>query len=107
MRSYRRMAGTFGQSVGIAGSTASEERQERSERLSQVTYEELLEGRVAYGTPEMVAAKLTRLRSVLGVTGIIMEPNVGGYNPPERVLNSIRLFAQEVAPQLRAGTHAA
>jgi hypothetical protein len=30
-----------------------------------------------------------------------MEPNVGGYNPPERVLNSIRLFAQEVVPQLQ------
>jgi alkanesulfonate monooxygenase SsuD/methylene tetrahydromethanopterin reductase-like flavin-dependent oxidoreductase (luciferase family) len=103
MRSYRRMAGTFGRSVGRAGTTASEERQERSERLSQVSYEELLTGRVAYGTPEMVAEKLAHLRDTLGVAGVIMEPNVGGYNPPERVLNSIRLFAQEVVPQLRQG----
>jgi alkanesulfonate monooxygenase SsuD/methylene tetrahydromethanopterin reductase-like flavin-dependent oxidoreductase (luciferase family) len=101
MRSYRRMAGTFGRSVGIAGATASEERQERSERLSRVTYEELLAGRVAYGTPDMVAEKLAHLRESLGLAGVIMEPNVGGYNPPERVFHSIRLFAQEVVPRLR------
>jgi alkanesulfonate monooxygenase SsuD/methylene tetrahydromethanopterin reductase-like flavin-dependent oxidoreductase (luciferase family) len=101
MRSYRRMAGTFGRSVGTAGTTAAEERQERSERLAHVTYEELLTGRVAYGTPAMVAEKLAHLRETLGVAGVIMEPNVGGYNPPERVFRSLRLFAQEVVPRLR------
>ena len=101
MHSYRRMAGTFARSVGGAGTTASEERQERSERLSQVMYDELLTGRVAYGTPDMVAEKLAHLRDTLGITGVIMEPNVGGFNPPERVLNSLRLFAQEVVPRLR------
>ena len=38
------------------------------------------------------------------LTGIIMEPNVGGQIPVDCVLNSIRLFAQEVAPRLRAGS---
>jgi hypothetical protein len=38
---------------------------------------------------------------------VIMEPNVGGQIPLERVLNSIRLYAQEVAPQLRNGQRAA
>jgi alkanesulfonate monooxygenase SsuD/methylene tetrahydromethanopterin reductase-like flavin-dependent oxidoreductase (luciferase family) len=104
MRSYRRMAGTFGRSVGTTGTTASEERQERSERLSRITYDELLAGRLAYGTPDMVADRLAHLRDTLRLTGVLMEPNVGGYNPPERVLNSIRLFAQEVAPQLRQGS---
>lgn len=37
----------------------------------------------------------------LGLSGIMIEPNVGGHNTPERVLNSIALFAKEVAPQLR------
>lgn len=104
MRSYRRMASTFGRSVGNAGTTASEERQERSERLGSVTYEEVLDGRVAYGAPDMVAEKLAHLRDTLGISGVLMEPNVGGYNPPERVLHSIRLLAQEVAPRLRATT---
>jgi alkanesulfonate monooxygenase SsuD/methylene tetrahydromethanopterin reductase-like flavin-dependent oxidoreductase (luciferase family) len=95
------MAGTFGRSVGTAGTTAVEERQERSERLAHVTYEELLTGRVAYGTPAMVTEKLAHVRETLGVAGVLMEPNVGGYNPPERVFHSLRLFAQEVVPRLR------
>jgi hypothetical protein len=33
-----------------------------------------------------------------------MESNVGGQIPVDCVLNSIRLFAQEVAPRVRAGS---
>jgi hypothetical protein len=32
---------------------------------------------------------------------VIMEPNVGGYIPPELVFRSVRLFAKEVVPRLR------
>lgn len=102
MHSYRRMASTFGRSVGAAGTRSVEERKERSERLASVSYEELLEGRVAYGTPQMVADKLLHLRDELGLSGVIIEPNVGGYNPPEKIRHSLRLLAHEVAPRLRA-----
>ena len=33
--------------------------------------------------------------------GVIMEPNVGGGVSADRMLNSIRLYAEEVAPRLR------
>jgi len=56
---------------------------------------------VAYGTPDMVVDRLRHLRDALGVSGFIMESNVGGRIPLDRVLNSIRLYAQEVAPRLR------
>jgi hypothetical protein len=45
-----------------------------------------------------------RLRSVqqaLGLSGFIIEPNVGSGIPPERVARSLHLFAHAVAPQLR------
>jgi alkanesulfonate monooxygenase SsuD/methylene tetrahydromethanopterin reductase-like flavin-dependent oxidoreductase (luciferase family) len=61
----------------------------------------VLRDRVAYGTPDMVVDRLRHLRDALGVSGVIMESNVGGRIPLERVLNSIRLYAQEVAPRLR------
>jgi len=77
------------------------ERAERAERLSQVTYDDLLRDRVAYGTPDMVVDRLRDLRDQLGLSGVIMESNVGGRIPLERVLTSIRLYAQEVAPRLR------
>ncbi|MGE3536898.1 MAG: LLM class flavin-dependent oxidoreductase [Candidatus Tectimicrobiota bacterium] len=102
LRSYRRLAENFAKSAGNAGTTGSEERSERAARLAQITYDDLLRDRVAYGTPDMVVQRLLQLRQDLGLTGVIMESNVGGYIPIDRVLNSIRMFAQDVAPQLRA-----
>jgi alkanesulfonate monooxygenase SsuD/methylene tetrahydromethanopterin reductase-like flavin-dependent oxidoreductase (luciferase family) len=102
MRSYRRLAENFASTVGAAGTTGSEERAERAERLSQLTYDDVLRDRVAYGTPDMVVDRLRHLRDALGVSGFIMESNVGGRIPLDRVLDSIRLYAQEVAPRLRS-----
>ena len=101
MRSYRRLAETFGASAGAAGTTLSEERRERYERLSNVTYDDLLQDRLAFGGPETVVKKLKHLIDELGLSGVIMEPNVGGGLSEQQVLNSIRLYATEVAPQLR------
>jgi alkanesulfonate monooxygenase SsuD/methylene tetrahydromethanopterin reductase-like flavin-dependent oxidoreductase (luciferase family) len=102
MRAYRRLAENYAGSVGKTGTTGSEERSERAARLAQVTYDDLLRDRVAYGTPDMVVERLCQLQAELGLAGVIMESNVGGRIPLERVLHSIRLFAQEVAPKLRA-----
>ena len=107
MRSYRRLSENLAASAGVAGTTGSEERAERAERLSHVTYDELLRDRVAYGTPDMVVERLTQWRAQLGLSGVIMEPNVGGKMPIENVLRSIRLYANEVAPRLRPPHQAA
>jgi alkanesulfonate monooxygenase SsuD/methylene tetrahydromethanopterin reductase-like flavin-dependent oxidoreductase (luciferase family) len=101
MRSYRRLAENFASSVGASGTTTSEERAERADRLSNLTYDDVLRDRVAYGTPVMVVDRLRQLRNELGLAGVIIESNVGGRIPLHRVLNSIRLYAQEVAPRLR------
>jgi len=101
MRSYRRLAENFASSVGATGTTTSEERAERAERLSNLTYDDVLRDRVAYGTPDMVVDRLSELRDQLGLSGVIIESNVGGRIPLERVLHSIRLYAREVAPRLR------
>jgi hypothetical protein len=64
------IAVNFASSVGAAGTTGCEDRAERAARLSQVTYDDLLQDRVAYGTPDMVLARLRQLRGELGLTGI-------------------------------------
>lgn len=102
MRAYRRLASNFAGSIGKAGTTASEDRAERAARLSQASYDDLLKNRLAYGTPDMVVERLCQLRDELGLSGVIMESNVGGLIPLEGVLHSIRLYAQEVAPRLHA-----
>jgi alkanesulfonate monooxygenase SsuD/methylene tetrahydromethanopterin reductase-like flavin-dependent oxidoreductase (luciferase family) len=56
---------------------------------------------LAYGTPEAVTAKLRHLRDELGLSGFLIEPNVGAGIPREQVFRSVELFATEVAPALR------
>jgi alkanesulfonate monooxygenase SsuD/methylene tetrahydromethanopterin reductase-like flavin-dependent oxidoreductase (luciferase family) len=102
MRSYQRLGDLFGASAGQAGTTVTEERRERSERLAQVSYDDLLKDRLAYGDAATVVEKLQYLADELGVTGLIMEANVGGQLPREVVLESVRCYAEDVAPKLRA-----
>jgi alkanesulfonate monooxygenase SsuD/methylene tetrahydromethanopterin reductase-like flavin-dependent oxidoreductase (luciferase family) len=73
----------------------------RAARLATLTYADVLQTRVVFGTPTLVTARLSTLRQEVGLSGIIMEPNVGGRIPHELLLHSMRLFAQEVAPSLR------
>jgi len=101
MRSYRRLAEIFASSAGGEGTRASEERVERAQRLSNVTYQDLLQDRVAYGTPEAVVERLGEINEELQLSGVIAEMNVGGLIPKERVLNSIRLFGERVAQEIK------
>jgi len=101
MRSYRRLAQNFSRSAASAGATASEDRIARGERLSTVTYEELLRDRLAFGTPDSVVSLLKEITEELGLSGIIAETNVGGLVAREKVQNSIDLFCKEVVPALR------
>jgi alkanesulfonate monooxygenase SsuD/methylene tetrahydromethanopterin reductase-like flavin-dependent oxidoreductase (luciferase family) len=69
--------------------------------LAAITYQDLLKDRLAYGSPESVARQLKQIQNELQLSGFICEMNVGGLVPKERVLNSVELFAKEVAPALR------
>ena len=101
MRSYKRLAQNFSLSAASAGTVASEERVARGERLSTVTYEELIRDRLAYGSPQDVAGLLKEITGEMGLSGIVAETNVGGLIPREKVAESINLFCKEVVPTLR------
>jgi alkanesulfonate monooxygenase SsuD/methylene tetrahydromethanopterin reductase-like flavin-dependent oxidoreductase (luciferase family) len=79
----------------------SAERATRAVQLTTLTYEEVLQERVVFGTPGQVVARLRALQHAVGLSGIIIEPNIGGDIPPPLVARSLDLFSQEVAPQLR------
>jgi alkanesulfonate monooxygenase SsuD/methylene tetrahydromethanopterin reductase-like flavin-dependent oxidoreductase (luciferase family) len=101
MRAYARLQQAFTGSIDKAGSAAAEERSLRAESLATVSFDDLLRERLAYGTPRVVVDRLVQWRDTLGLSGFIMEPNVGGQIPQRQVLDSIRLFAEEVVPELR------
>jgi alkanesulfonate monooxygenase SsuD/methylene tetrahydromethanopterin reductase-like flavin-dependent oxidoreductase (luciferase family) len=82
----------------------SDERTARAAQLATLTYKDVLQERVVFGTPKDVATRLHTLQRALGLSGIIIEPNIGGGIPHALVMHSMDLFAQEVAPRLREGT---
>jgi alkanesulfonate monooxygenase SsuD/methylene tetrahydromethanopterin reductase-like flavin-dependent oxidoreductase (luciferase family) len=75
-------------------------RRAEAERLAAVSYGEVLAEQAVYGTPEAVAERLRALREELGFSSMSAWMNVGAQIPHERVLTSMRLFAERVAPRL-------
>ena len=86
---------TIGQAL-LSSSTRSED----AERLIRISYDEVLEDLAVYGTPEAVADRLLELREALGYSTLSVWMNTGGQVPHERVLASMRLFAERVVPRL-------
>jgi len=98
---YRRLGQNLARSVGRAGTVASEDRDRMARELANISYDALLRDWVVYGTPADVTERLQQLVTELDLSGMILEMNAGGLIPNERVLNSLRLFGEEVAPHFR------
>lgn len=81
-------------------SWADEQNSQVARPLANTTYESALQDRLVFGTPQVVADRLGEIIGELGLSGVIMIPNVGGRIPQDLLNNSIRLFGQEVAPTL-------
>jgi alkanesulfonate monooxygenase SsuD/methylene tetrahydromethanopterin reductase-like flavin-dependent oxidoreductase (luciferase family) len=76
------------------------EREAEAARLGRLTYDEIQNELVVYGTAEAVAGRLQQLREDLGYSVLSVWMNVGGLVPHERVLGSMRRFAERVIPRL-------
>lgn len=84
------------------GATAavSEARALRAAKLAALTYGDVVRNYAIYGTPESVAEQLGALRNQLGFSTLSIWMNCGSMIPHERVMNSMRLFADQVIPRL-------
>jgi alkanesulfonate monooxygenase SsuD/methylene tetrahydromethanopterin reductase-like flavin-dependent oxidoreductase (luciferase family) len=87
--------------VGRAGAGPADRRRFQAERMAALTYEDILERKVVFGTSASVVAKLRRLREELELDGIVAELNPGGLIPPELETRSLQILAEEVLPALR------
>ncbi len=83
-----------------AGFPTTEARAVKADRLSDITYDEVLREQAIFGTPEAVVDRLLALREEVGFTSLSAWMNPGGQIPHERVLTSMRLFLERVAPRL-------
>ena len=86
-------------SLGRAGTSPA--RRAQVERMMNLTYEDILATKVAFGTPKRLIDRLTELREDLGIDGILMEPNPGGLLPRELERESLRLVTHDVMPAFK------
>lgn len=98
---FQRQAELARSAVGRAGAGPAERRQAQADRLAKLSYEQILQSRVAFGTAAGLIDRLTQLREELGLNGIVAELNAGGLIPMEQVMRSLHLFAHEVMPAFK------
>ena len=101
MRSIRFLAKWTATPLEGLSQEAALARAERARRNLTVSYDEVFRTDVAFGTAEAVRENLGELQEEFGLSGFIMDMNSGGLLPHERVVNSMRLFADHVAPYLK------
>jgi len=100
MRQFTRLGQQYSTTAVRAGADR-DERAARAQHLASLTWQQVLEEKVAAGTPEMVADRLQMLREELGLSGVVAEFNAGEKLPAEAVAASLRLFCERVAPAFR------
>jgi alkanesulfonate monooxygenase SsuD/methylene tetrahydromethanopterin reductase-like flavin-dependent oxidoreductase (luciferase family) len=69
--------------------------------LAELTYDEILESRVAFGDPGQLIDRLNLWRKELGIDGVVMELNAGGLLSEEQVLNSLKVLTDDVMPAFK------
>ena len=88
-------------SMSRPGTRAIEGRDQRLQRLENLTYDEALQGQVLIGTPASVVERLRDLQDELGLDGILAELNTGGLIPHAKVMSAMRLLCAEVMPRFK------
>ncbi len=82
-------------------SAASQEVADRLRRLSSLSYDDILDHMVVYGTPEYVTERFQEYQEELGISGVVLDVNYGSQIPPDKVVNSVRLLCEKVLPKFK------
>jgi alkanesulfonate monooxygenase SsuD/methylene tetrahydromethanopterin reductase-like flavin-dependent oxidoreductase (luciferase family) len=101
MQFYKTLGEQLARTATRPGVRAIEQRLGRGQALQTIRYEEALRDKVLVGAPATVAARLRALTSRLGLNGVLAEINCGGLIADDKVMRSLQLIGEEVAPHLR------
>ena len=92
------MGSLYRERAGKAGLETTELADGRAERIEALSYEDMLETKIAFGTADSLIDRFTQLKEELGLVGIVAELNAGGLIPEERVLSSLRIITEKIMP---------
>jgi alkanesulfonate monooxygenase SsuD/methylene tetrahydromethanopterin reductase-like flavin-dependent oxidoreductase (luciferase family) len=98
---FQRHAELTRSGMGRGDTGPADRRRAKFEQLTQLTYDNILETRVAVGTAPALVERLAALREELGLTGLVAELNPGGLLPLERMQRTLRILTHEVIPAFR------
>jgi alkanesulfonate monooxygenase SsuD/methylene tetrahydromethanopterin reductase-like flavin-dependent oxidoreductase (luciferase family) len=98
MHFYHEQADLLEGAAKLVDPVTAERRMQRVRQLRRRTYEDALAANVLIGAPDTVAAKLRRLQSEIGLSGILAELNCGGLIPHPQVLQAMQLLCEAVKP---------
>jgi alkanesulfonate monooxygenase SsuD/methylene tetrahydromethanopterin reductase-like flavin-dependent oxidoreductase (luciferase family) len=98
---FQRQANLTRAPMGRAGTGPVEARQSQAERLSSLSYEQILDTKVAFGTAPSLVDRLKELEQELKLTGITAELNPGGLLPFEQEMRSLEIMTQQVMPSFK------
>jgi alkanesulfonate monooxygenase SsuD/methylene tetrahydromethanopterin reductase-like flavin-dependent oxidoreductase (luciferase family) len=98
---FRRHADLTRSGLGRADTGPGNRRQAKVEQLDHLTYEEILQTRVVFGTAASLIDRVRQLRDELGLTGLVAELNPGGLLPVEPMKRTLRILTHEVMPAFR------
>jgi alkanesulfonate monooxygenase SsuD/methylene tetrahydromethanopterin reductase-like flavin-dependent oxidoreductase (luciferase family) len=98
---FQRQADLTRAPMGLVGTGPIERREEQAQRLSSLSYDEILRTKVAFGTGPGLIGRLRQLREELGLTGIAAELNPGGLLPFRQEMRSLEILTQQVMPAFK------
>ena len=98
---FSRQADITRSALGRPGMSTTEHRLEQAERLSSLSYQQILSTKVAFGTATALIDRFKTLEEELGINGVVAELNAGGLNPLERAQRTLQILTHEVMPAFK------
>jgi alkanesulfonate monooxygenase SsuD/methylene tetrahydromethanopterin reductase-like flavin-dependent oxidoreductase (luciferase family) len=98
---FRRHAELTRSGLGRGDTGPADRRSAKVQQLEELTYDDILATRAAFGTAPALVDRLGELRDDLGLTGVVAELNPGGLLPVAPMERTLRILTHEVMPAFR------
>jgi len=87
--------------LGRAGAGPGDRRQAMADRIRDMSYDEILKTRVAFGTAPALRDRLGEIAEDLGLAGIVAELNPSGLLSLDQMKRTLDILTREVIPTFR------
>jgi hypothetical protein len=98
---FQRQADLTRVPLGRPGTGPAERRINQARTLSSLSYQEVLETKVAFGSGPGLVDRFKRLRDELSLNGIAAELNPGGRLPMALEKRTLQILTQQVMPAFK------